>query len=167
MHDKSFKIVFWLLIAVAFYSCAQQKKVVKKLTAYSMEILPGTVMKDEGGDAVPVKPAIVLLVYAETKTNTIKWDSAWFENKTYKLIPQLSPNGSFEVGFRKQSDEKIIENADSSRFLYQLYLQPVENGLPVPAGYEHGRILLKAHYNGRVFYRKSDAPLEIRTYDAM
>lgn len=168
MSRKHFKqIAFLFLLATAFCSCAQQKTVVKRLYSFSMEKLPGTVMKNENGDPVPVKPVTVLLVYAETKANSVSWDTAWFENKAWKLVSTLSANGLFEIGYHKQGDEKIVIKADSSQFLYQLYLQPIEGVFPMPQEYEQGKILLKGRFNSKVFYRKAEFPQEIRAFEAM
>lgn len=132
-----------------------------------MEKLPGTIMKDEKGDPVPAKPITLVLVFAETKSNEVLWDTAWFEHKAWKLIPAIAEKGLFEVGLQKMNDEKVVIKADSGFFLYQLYLEPINRSFALPEQYEEGKILLKGRYRNHIFYRKAETPRQIRAFDAM
>ena len=138
---------------------------VKKLNAYTFQKLPGTI-RAQNDDSELVKPVTVLVVYAEAKTADIVWDSAWFNSGVYKLESRLFSNGSFEVGFEKETGKMILLKADSGLYLYQIHLQPVEGNHPISPKYEEGKILLKGKYYGKDFYRTIGPPAEISTYDA-
>lgn len=160
-------LTFLLFSSACLFSCAQTKSLVKKTHAYYSEKTPGTVRTDANGNPLPVKIDTVIVVYVETTTKLIAWDTAWMDNRMYKIIPQLITPVPFEVGFEKGSNVKIFINTDTSHFLYQLYLQPIGTNLPPPKSIEVNHILLKAHYKGKVFLKVTGKLIEVDTYPAV
>ncbi len=135
--------------------------------AYYSEKTPGTVRTDVNGNPLPVKIDTVIAVYVETTTKLITWDTAWTDNRMYKIIPQLIDPVPFEVGFEKNTREKIFINTDTGHFLYQLYLQPIDKILPSPKSIETNHILIKAQYNGKPFLKVTGKLIEVDTYPSV
>lgn len=166
---KSTFILFTFLSfsSVCFFSCAQTKGLIKNTHAYYSEKTPGTVRTDENGNPLPVKIDTVIVVYVETTTKLIEWDTAWKDNRMYKIVPQLINPVPFEAGFEKGSNVKIFINTDTNHFLYQLYLQPLGTNLPPPKSIEVNHILLKAQYKGKAFLKLTGELIEVDTYPSV
>lgn len=160
-------LTFLLLSSICFYSCAQTKGLVKNIHAYYSEKTPGTVRTDENGNPLPVKIDTVIVVYVETTTKLIAWDTAWKDNRMYKIIPQLIDPVPFEAGFEKGGKEKIFINTDTNHFLYQLYLQPTGTNLLPPKSIEVNRILLKGQYKGKTLFKKTEKLIELESYPSV
>ena len=168
-QQKSFfaLLTFLLFRSMFFYSCAQTKGLVKNMHAYYSEKTPGTVRADENVNPLPVKIDTVILVYVETTTKLIAWDTAWKDNRMYRIIPQLIDPVPFEVGFEKGGKEKIFITTDTNHFLYQLYLQPIGTNLPPPRSIEVNQILLKAQYKGKTFLKVTGRLIEVDSYPSV
>jgi len=156
-----------LFSLICLYSCNHTKGLVKNTYAYYSERIPGTVPTDENGNPGQVKPDTVLVVYIETSAKDITWDTAWTNNRAYKIIPQFFETGSYEAGFEKLSKEKIFITTDPGHFLYQLYLQPLDNKLLPPKAVDGDGILLKGQYKGKTFLKKTGAVVELETYPSV
>ncbi|MEQ1797497.1 MAG: hypothetical protein ABL872_06065 [Lacibacter sp.] len=170
MHQQKSSFIlltFLLFSSVCLFSCAQTKGLVKNMHAYYSEKTPGNIKADENGNPLPVKIDTVIVVYVETTTKLIAWDTAWKDNRMYKIIPQLIKPVPFEVGFEKGSKEKIFINADTNHFLYQLYLQPTGINIAPPRSIEVNQILLKAHYKGKTFLKVTGKLIEVDTYPSV
>ncbi len=135
--------------------------------AYYSEKTPGTIQADENGNPLPVKHDTVIVVYVETTTKLIAWDTAWKDNRMYKIIPQLINPVPFEAGFEKGSNVKIFISTDSNHFLYQLYLQPISTNLVPPKPIDANRILLKAQYKGKPFLKITGELVELDSYPSV
>ena len=160
-------LTFLLFSSMFFYSCAQTKGLVKNMHAYYSEKMPGNIQADENGNPLTVKPDTVIVVYVETTTKLIEWDTAWKDNRMYKIIPQLINPVPFEAGFEKGSNVKIFINTDMNHFLNQLYLQPLGTNLPPPKSIEVNHILLKAQYKGKTFLKETEKLVEVDPYPSV
>lgn len=138
--------------------------------AYYSEKVPGTVRTDENGNPRQVKPDTVIVVYIETATKDIHWDTAWKNSRAYKIVPHFFETGSFEAGLKKGGIEKILITAGPDHFLYQLYLQPLkdigEHQLP-PKSINSNQILLKGTYKEKAFFKVTGEAVEIESFPSV
>lgn len=149
------------------YSCNHAKGLVKNTYAYYSEKMPGIVPTDANGNPQQVKPDTVIVVYIETTSKDISWDTAWKNNRAYKIVPQFFETGSYEAGFEKGSREKIFITAQPGHYLYQLYLQPLGFDQDPPKNVNGNGILLKGQYKGKSFLKKTGSIVEMESYPSV
>jgi hypothetical protein len=114
--------IFLLSAAVAVLSgCRTQQSFVKKLHSFYIEKKSGTV-KLPVTDTDAVINDTLLIVYIEATTNDLKWDSAVFKGKQYRVIPQLITTGIFEAGFNEKGEPVVMKVAEGY-YLYQLQFE--------------------------------------------
>lgn len=162
-QSKSIHQLVTLLFCCLFiYSCAQQKKMIKQVHAFYSEKVPGIIQTDENGSPLPVKIDTVIVVYIETTSKVIIWDSAWNDTKHFKIIPQLIETNSYEAGYKKGTTEKVMITVEPKHFLYQLYLQPINNNQPAkPDPFEINELKIKGRYKNKTILQKTGKLIEL------
>jgi hypothetical protein len=135
---------------------------IKQVHAFYSEKVPGIIQTDETGNQLPVKIDTVIVVYMETTSKGIVWDSAWNDTKQFRIISQLIETNSYEAGFRKGTTEKVVITVDPAHFLYQLYLQPINNNQLLKQNpVEINGLFLKGTYKSKTFLQKTGKMVEL------
>jgi hypothetical protein len=156
------QLITLLFCCLFLCSCAQQKKIIKQVYAFYNEKVPGIIQTDENGNPLPVKIDTVIVVYIETTSKVIFWDSAWNNTKQFKIISQIIETKSYEAGFKKGTTEKVVIAVDPEHFLYQLYLQPININLRLkPVTAEINELILKGTYKTKTILQKTGKLIEL------
>lgn len=156
------QLVTLLFCCLFFSSCAQQKKIIKQVHAYYSEKVPGIIRADENGNPLPFKIDTVIVVYIETTSKAIVWDSAWDNKNQFKIISQLIETNSYEAGYKKGTTEKVVITVDPEHFLYQLYLQPVDIKQSLKqSSVEIKELILKGTFKSKTILQKTGKMQEL------
>jgi hypothetical protein len=135
---------------------------IKQVHAFYSEKVPGIIQTDETGNPLPVKIDTVIVVYMETTSKEIVWDTAWDGTKHFKIIPQFIETGFYEAGYKKGTTEKVTIKVPPEHFLYQLYLQPINNiQLLKPGPVEINKLLLKGRYKNKTILQNTGKMVEL------
>jgi hypothetical protein len=152
MHQAILLFIFCIFLC----SCAQQKKMIKKVHAFYIENVPGIIQADENGIPLPYKIDTVIVVYVETTSKEITWDSAWNHTKQFKIISQQIDSKNYEAGFIKGTTEKVFITAAPDHLLYQLQLQPINKKKILNQDQvEIEELLLRGKYKNKFFFQKA------------
>ena len=112
------------------------------------EILGGKV------DTGRIKPRIIdtsIVIYIETKTKPILWDTAWQKGQAYLITAFPIEHSPINAGTRKGGNTVIIKPAKGN-FLWQLQLSPTRSLKILPGKLTRQEIILKG---------KVDATLQV------
>lgn len=119
-------LIFLLSAAVIVPSgCRTQQSSVKKVHSFYIEKKSGTA-KHPVTDTDAVMNDTLLIVYVETTTNDLKWDSAFIKGKQYRVIPQLITTGVFEAGFNEKGAPVVMKVAEGHH-LFQLQFEVISS----------------------------------------
>jgi len=155
-------ILFYSILSTGFFACAQSKYAIKNIYAIYKVHLPGNIRVDENGNEIPSRDT-VNLIYIESPTEGIHWDTAWKNGKTYSILPTLIDTGSFDVGTNKITNENMIIHASAGNKLWQLQLILSGEKNPPPLNILQGEILLGGTYNGKRILQKIKNLVELNS----
>lgn len=158
-------VMLWvavLAVMLPFLSCAQSRPVIKKIYAFYIERQPGNIAVDpKTGEPFSSGIDTVTIVYIETTTKFISWDTAWQKGKCYLVNAVVIPDTAFEAGIRKWDNKKIIITKKAGNFLWQLRFQPVKTKQHFTKKMEESEIIIKGKYRGKIIIRKVASPVEL------
>lgn len=155
-------ILFYSILSTGFFACAQSKYAIKNIYAIYKVHLPGNIRVDENGNEIPSRDT-VNLIYIESPTEDIHWDTAWKNGKTYFILPTLIDTGSFDVGTNKMTNKNIIIHASAGNKLWQLQLILSEKKNLPPVTILQNEILLQGTYNGKRILQKIKNQVELNS----
>jgi hypothetical protein len=124
--------------------------------------LPGNIRVDENGNEITSRDT-VNLIYIESPTEDIHWDTAWKNGKTYFILPTLIDTGSFDVGTNKMTNKNIIIHASAGNKLWQLQLILSEKKNLPSVTILQDEILLQGTYNGKRILQKIKNQVELNS----
>ena len=154
--------LFYSFLSIGFFACAQSKYAIKNIYAIYKVHLPGNIRVDENGNEIPSRDT-VNLIYIESPTEGIHWDTAWKNGKTYSILPTLIDTGSFDVGTNKMTNENMIIHAAAGDKLWQLQLIVSEKRIQQPVTILQNEILLQGTYNGKRILQKIKNQVELNS----
>jgi hypothetical protein len=154
--------LFYSLLSIGFFACAQSKYAVKNIYSFYKVHLPGNIPVDENGNEIPSRDT-VNLIFIESSKEDIHWDTAWKNGKTYFIIPTLIDTGFFDVGTNKMTNENMIIHAFAGNKLWQLQLIASEKKILQPSNILQGEILLRGTYNGKRILQKIKSQVELNS----
>lgn len=146
---------------VFLFSCAGSKNLIKDADAFVITLQQGMVQVDEKGNEVSKQPGSMILVFMQSPSNQLKFDSAWIDNKAYAVLQQQLTQ-PFEIGTDVATGENIIITPNEGSFLYQVQITPSQSQGEEQAG----SIRVRANYRNKTIY-KNVAPIRsVKTPDA-
>lgn len=149
--NSFFALFFFLFFIFCQYSCAGKKAVVKNVYGFYTEQLPGIVMAGENGNELPAKVDTVFVIYLETSSKNISWDSAWSQNQLFSIAPKYLESGRLEAGILRSTGEKLIITTDPGHFLVQLNLNKNKDGLyKAPEFIRPNELLFRGIYKKKI-----------------
>jgi hypothetical protein len=158
---KQFFLVF--ILSVSLFACAQSKTVIKKSWSFYTERTPGNIIREQNDQETPVKIDTIITVYIESSVKNIVWDMAWKDDKAYLVVTQLISPTPVDAGVTRMGNEKIIIKPAKGNYLWQLYLQPLNQLKKPPQSLQRGQILLRGKYKGKSILRKIETPVALES----
>ena len=155
-------LFFYSFLTVSLYACAQSKYSIKNIYGVYKVHLPGNVAVDEKGNEIPSRDTINL-IYVESSTDDIHWDTAWKNGKTYFILPTLIDTASFNAGTNKITNGNMIIHASGGNKLWQLQLVVSERKNLPPVTILQDEILLQGRYNGKRILQKIKNQVELNS----
>jgi hypothetical protein len=149
-----------LLICLSVSSCAQTKNVAVRSTGFFMIPSPGTIMADENGQAIDPVRDTVFTLYVETKNPSVKWETAWKNNRSFSVIPQPLTT-ALVVGETKSTGRKISLSPSTGNTLWQLELSDDQQKTRPPQSVSGNEVLLKGVSNKKPFFVKLSSLTEL------
>ena len=129
--------------------------------AYYEQRMPGNIRVGEKGKPVQKGVSIIDLIYVETSSDEIKWESGWKNGKTFSINTFLITQIPYKVGRKKSNKEEIILTPAKGNKLWQLELQPAERQKASPIKARKGEIILKGKYRGKIILKKINTGIEL------
>jgi len=164
----AFSFMLVLLLVNLLSSCAQTKKLVINSHAFFEQRLPGMQRTDQDGKPVPVKPDTVTIVYVETVSKDVLWETAWQNGQQYSFFSQEIVAAPFNAGRSYTEDRKITLFTESGNFLWKLYLIKEPNQkAPPDQPIKGNEILLKGKFKGKPFFKNAGKPVELAPIPAV
>ena len=164
---RLYQLTLLPFLLFSIFSCAQPKSVIKKEYLFYTEHLPGNIPADEKGNPKPGLPDTVIIVYLETTTKSIRWDTAWQSGNSYKVMAILLETLPFEAGNAKDNDKKIVLNVAKGNYLWQLYLLPIYQEKPLKQQSKGNEILIKGKYKGKKIFRKINGAIQLEAISSV
>lgn len=152
----------YLLLTVSLYACAQSKYSIKNIYGVYEVHLPGNIAVDANGNEISSRDTLNV-IYIETSTNQIQWNTAWKNGKTYSILSHLAKTNFIDAGSNTITNEKMIIHASPGNKLLQLRLIPSESKISVPAKILQDEILLEGTYNGKKILQKIKKQVELNS----
>jgi hypothetical protein len=151
------------LIGILFLAaCSSGKRVIGTAEAFIITQQFGTVAVDEKGNEVTPGNSTVLVMYIQTRSTDVKWDSVWLNNKPYGVMTQTEIKQPFEAGFDNTTGEKIMIQPAAGFYLYQLTVAPqMTKGSEWPAS-----LTLRTWYRNKPLMKEIKPLKTLRPYDA-
>lgn len=149
------KPAFFLFLLCMFFlhSCAQINKAIVKSTGYFFIPTGGTIAVDEKGEPLPVKRDSVFLLFVETKTDNIQWESARKDGRSFFLTATRLTD-RVTIGETKAGNQKIELSPANQNTLWQLTLSKQESKNLASQPAAPGEVLLKCRIkNENIFLR--------------
>lgn len=116
---------------------------------------------DEKGNEQTTVQKTVVIIYVQTKTTELVWDTAWFNEIAYPVKRRTQLLQAFEAGYNKNG-EKITIHPKPGFYLFQLQVEPpITYGAELPVS-----ILLRAIYRGKTMVKKIEPVLTIIPFEA-
>jgi hypothetical protein len=110
-------------------------------------------------EPLPISIDTTVIIYVETSSQQIVWDTAWKDGKPYKLTAELITQTPFDAGITKYQNEKITLRPAKGSFLWRLQLLPPD---PIIApGIQEDGIIIHGKYKGKGFRYKTGIPVEL------
>ena len=156
---KNFFLISFLLLQLSLFS--QKSSVVLHIYAYYEQHLPGNIRVDEKGKAIHKDESVIDLIYAETSSDEVKWETGWKNGKTFSINTFLITQTPYEVGKKKSTKEQIFLTPAKGNKLWQLELQPAERQKISPINAKKGEIILKGRYRGKIILKKINPKIEL------
>ncbi len=150
------------LLAVQFTACVQTHSLVRRADAFYTIRLPGNIAVDENGNRLPARIDTITVIYLETTTKHISWDTAWTVGKTYRIIAEPIVQTPFEAGISKQGRQKIILRPIKRNYLWQLQLLLFEQNSASPQPIRKDQIIFRGRYKGKTIIKKTDELVELK-----
>ena len=154
-----------IIVLTGYISSAQSKNVIRKVQAFYVVRMPGNI------PSVPslIRIDTVLTIYLETTSKVITWDTAFKKNHAFLIRAAIIEKTAFEAGRVKKTGEKIIIKPQKGLFLWQLWLEPIEPGLPIPGIQKvmGDAILLQGKYKGKKLVLTVDKAVELAAIPAV
>lgn len=122
---------------------------------------PGMVRVDEKGNEIRRAEVPVVVVYVESKSDKLRWDSAWVGGKGCKVQQQLITQ-KMEMGFDAVTGEHIVITPQPGLYMYQL--QVIAGELQAEA-MRHS-IRIRAGLKNKTFENEVSPIRTIRLHDA-
>lgn len=171
-QKKNQRLFLFLCLSVSLYSCAQSGRVVSKSYAYFFENRRNNFPKYSDDEeifgkkdtikAIPLPPVIdtFIIVYIETKSKMISWDTAWQKDQAFQITALPIAQIPFQAGFVKGGSQ-IVLTPKKGNFLWQLQFSPINSLKNLPRKITKDRIMLNGRNNGRKFSFKTSGLKEI------
>jgi hypothetical protein len=157
-----------LYVACVFSSCANGSKLIQQTKSYYYQKQQGNVQADANGNEIHSIPDTVILIYTETSSQLLKWDTGWVNNRVYRIVAVPVKTLTIDAGSEKISREKVIIAAKPGHYLYELYLEPVAGVMPAGPQLVNKDIpILQGRYKGRMFYKTCTNLVELETVPAL
>ena len=162
--------ILLLFLTVSLFSCAQSGKIVYKSYAYYFEsrrnnypmhgnedVISG---KIDSIRVIPSKIDTFIVIYIETKSKLISWDTAWQKGQSYLIAAIPIEQTPFQAGHVRDGTQVAIKPAKGN-FLWQLQLSPAASLKTPPGKITMDAIILKGRYKGKNFAWKTARLREI------
>jgi hypothetical protein len=162
---KNIFLISFSLLHLSLFS--QKNNGVIHIYAYYEQHMPGNIRVDEKGEPIQKGSSFVDLIYVETSSDEIKWDTGWKNGKTFSINTILITQVPYEVGRKKSNREKIILTPAKGNQLWQLELQPAEQPKISPIKAKKGEIILKGKYRGKIILKKINTGIELYVPNAV
>ena len=153
---------FYSFLSLGFFACAQSKYSIKNIYSIYKVHIPGNIAVDENGKEISSRDT-VNLIYIESPTKDIHWDTAWKNDKTYFIISTLIDSSSFDVGTNRLTNENMIIHASAGNKLWQLQMVVSEKKIPSPVNILQNEIVLQGKYNGKRIFQKIKNQVELNS----
>ena len=153
-------LLFYSLLCISLWSCAQSTRLVKKVLATYTVHIPGNIAVDRDGNSISQGDTLNV-IYIETASEKIQWTKAWKDGKNYTIIKTLLTGSSFDAGTNKLTNEKIILHVTGRNKLWKLQLIPEEKFFLAPLKALPAEIILQGIYHGKKITQKIDKQTEI------
>lgn len=163
-----YQLAALMFCCLLFCSCVQQKKLIKQVQAFYNIPQPGIIQADQNGEEATVIKDTIIIIFIETTIQPIQWDSAWSNIQQFHIVSQLIKEKTYEAGFKKGTNEKIIITTQPGNYLYQLQLQPFKGLQPkiqMPA--EINQLMIKWKYKQKIFFQKSGIITELEEFPSV
>jgi len=152
----------WIIVAAGILSCAQPRKMVKELYAFSMLPQQGAVQVDDKGNELPSATDTIYVVFAETVTDSIVWKTAWVGGRYFTITAERLNGSVQEPGLNPEDGSPVRLKPGKGHSFYRLVLQPAQAATaPAPTA-APGTILLQGGYRNKMF-EKETAPIRFLT----
>jgi hypothetical protein len=166
------RLILLLCLTVSLYSYSQSSQFVKKSYAYFFENRRNNFPK-HGDDeeifgkkdslkTISLPPVIdtFIVVYIETKSKMISWDTAWQNDQAFQITALPIKQIPFQAGFEKGGSQ-IVLTPKKGNFLWQLQFSLINSLKNLPRKITKDRIMLNGRDNGRKFSFKTSGLKEI------
>jgi hypothetical protein len=121
--NQFLKSLFVCSAFIILLSCAGVKKTIQHTEAFVLQPQQGNVQVDEKGNEVSPLPQKLIVIFVQSKSADVKWDSAWFGNKSLSVSQQLISQ-TLEMGVEENTGKKIVITPAEGMYLFQLQVQP-------------------------------------------
>lgn len=162
----------WLSIFLVFFlsvllmSCSRAQKLLGKNYAYASAQLPGNIAVDESGQPFKHPVKIVVTVYLESKNDSIHWDSATINGKTFGIRSFPVREATLSVGFDRQTGKQIDILKTQGFSLFALYPDLQGGEWKDVAEIEGKPILLKGRFRNKRITLESSPVIWVEGYPA-
>jgi hypothetical protein len=143
-------------------SCSSARQVIESAEAFTISTQPGVIAVDEKGNELTPASNTVLVMYIQTKSPEMKWDTIWMNEKPYPVTSQSEIVKPFEAGFDNISGEKMIMQPQPGFHLFQLQAEPgIRKGEEWPAS-----VRVRAWYKNKPVFKEIKTIKTLRPFDA-
>ena len=172
------RLMFLFFLSLHLFACAQTKNIVRKSYAYYIESVRGKHPKggiDEiaivNSDSLylpvntdtfilPAKMDTFIVIYLETSSQLISWDTAWQNEQPYLITALHIAQTPFHAGFVRGGNQVILTPADGN-FLWQLQLFRTGPALLNGKTITKDAIILKGMFKGKYTFLKTGPLIEL------
>ena len=156
---KNIFLILFLSLNLSLFS--QKNSSVIHIYAYYERRMPGNITVEEKGKPIQKGESVIDLIYIETSSDEIKWETGWKNGKAFSINTIPITQIPYRVGIKKSNKEKIILTPAKGNQLWQLELQPAERQKNSPIKAKKGEIILKGRYRGKIILKKINTGIEL------
>ncbi len=152
-----------IIFSISMQSCSQTNKVVRKSIAYRSVRNAGTIAVDDNGNPISSGIDTAFVVYVETGSRKMVWESAEYNGNKYSIAPVIAAERPVIVGINKKTGEQLKFIPDAGNTVWKLELL---SGQPIGIATQKGVILLKGKYGNSAFLYTIKKLTEVQLPDA-
>lgn len=179
MQQRILHFPILLILSFCLFSCTGSRQLVKKSYAFYYETIQGASPKGPGKKEIlsaqldslnsevkdllldlPVRADTGIVVYIETSTSQVLWDTAWQNGYPFVITTLPVISIPFQAGFIRGGNQVIISPAKGN-FLFQLQLYQNKKEITSKSKITNNRIILKGRYKQNTIKYKTSKLVEI------